>query len=97
MFIEFFFSNTYTCIYLCIIIVIKISGKKSGVAAILKKSRPYLVSVHCLAHRLELSFKDTIKSMKMYDRLITLLLGIYYLYRKSPKLKKGLESSFQVC
>jgi hypothetical protein len=31
----------------------------------------------------------------MYDKTITLLLGIYYFYRKSPKQKKALLRSFE--
>ena len=69
-------------------------GVKSGLAALLKSSRPYLVSVHCLAHMLELSFKDSVKKCKLYDKTMVLMLGLYYLYRKSPKLKNGLKESF---
>lgn len=61
----------------------------------LKKDRPELVVIHCLAHRLELCFKDVVEKNKLYDTVITLLLGLYYLYRKSPKMKKGLKISFK--
>ena len=52
---------------------------------------------HCLAHRLELGFKDAIKthSQKLYDRAMTLLIGLYYLYRKSPTQKKALKRCFK--
>lgn len=57
----------------------------------------YNIAIHCLAQRLELSFKDSLKpqSTKLYDKLMTLLLGLYYLYRKSPKQKKSLKRSFK--
>jgi hypothetical protein len=66
-------------------------------AALLKESRPYLIVTHCLAHRLELGFKDAIKlhSQKLYERAMTLLIGLYYLYRKSPTQKKSLKRCFQ--
>ncbi|WAR18858.1 ZN862-like protein, partial [Mya arenaria] len=72
-------------------------GVKSGLAALLKKEWPHLLSTHCLAHRLELSFKDTVKQScpKIYEKVTTLLLGLYYLYRKSPKEKKGLLRAFE--
>ena len=37
------------------------SGHKSGLAALLKADHPHLIAFHCLAHRLELGFKDAIK------------------------------------
>jgi hypothetical protein len=72
------------------------SGKKSGLATLLKTNCPHLVVTHCLAHRLELAFKDSVKvqSKKNYDQTITLLLGLYYIYRKSPKSKKSLFRTF---
>lgn len=41
----------------------------------MKRENPEIVVTHCLAHRVELSFKDDIKSSKLYDKTITLLLG----------------------
>ncbi|KAK3086151.1 hypothetical protein FSP39_014367 [Pinctada imbricata] len=71
-------------------------GLKTGLAARLLVDTPHLVITHCVAHRLELAFKDAIKasSKSMYDRAMTLLLGLHYLYKKSPKMKKSLKRSF---
>ena len=44
----------------------------------------------CLAHRLELSIKDTLKSTS-FDAIDELLLRLYYLYEKSPKKCRELE------
>ena len=54
--------------------------------------------IHCLAHRLELAFRDVIKksTSKLYDKLLTLLLGLYYTYHKAPKQKKQLGDTFQL-
>jgi len=60
---------------------------------------PHIVFTHCLAHRLELAFKDAVRktSPKLYEEGTTLLLGLYYLFKKSPKLKKGYLSGLHKC
>ena len=66
-------------------------------AALLKADHSHLIAFHCLAHRLELGFKDAVKktSQKVYDRAMTLLLGLYYLYRRSPTQKRALKNSYE--
>jgi hypothetical protein len=71
-------------------------GKKGGLVTLLKKDVPELQPVHCHAHKLELAFRDVMKMDSMYDRLSTLLLGIYYFYKRSPKQRKCLKDTFQV-
>ncbi|XP_052283054.1 zinc finger protein 862-like isoform X2 [Dreissena polymorpha] len=68
-------------------------GIHSGVSSLLKKDWPHLVVTHCVAHRLELAFKDAMKKCapKNYEKLTSLLMGLFYLFRRSPKQKKGLE------
>ena len=63
----------------------------------LRENWPNIIVTHCLAHRLELAFKDAVKksaSTNVYDRTLTLLMGLYYFYRKSPKQKKHLMATF---
>ena len=72
------------------------TGKRSGLITLLKKDYPAIVGVHCLAHRLELCFRDVFSKDKSYDKLITLLLGIYYFYKRSSKQRKGLQDTFKV-
>jgi hypothetical protein len=74
-----------------------VSGSKSGLAALLRKKWPHIIVTHCLAHRLELAFKDTIKicTKTLYDKLMVLLLGLYYLYKKKPKTEESFEEMFQ--
>jgi hypothetical protein len=43
-----------------------------------ENDHPVTIGIHCLAHRLELAFKDVIKGEKSFEQLTTLLLGIYY-------------------
>lgn len=63
---------------------------------LLQKDFPELLACHCLAHRLELSFRDVVKADKKYERLSTLLLGIFYFYKRSPKQRKNLRHTFEV-
>ena len=67
------------------------TGKKAGVVALLKKQQEELIDVHCLAHRLELSFKSAVNELSLYTKVMTLLMGLYHLYRRSSKLKKALS------
>lgn len=34
-------------------------GKKNGLVALIKRNHPKIIAVNCLAHRLELDFRDT--------------------------------------
>ncbi|XP_052286975.1 zinc finger protein 862-like [Dreissena polymorpha] len=49
-----------------------------------------MVNIHCLCHRLELAFRDVVKSSKLYDKLMTLLIGLHYFYKKQYKNKSGI-------
>ena len=73
-------------------------GRRSGLATRLRQNHPNIVVLHCLAHRVKLAFHDAIKkaAKKVYDRVITLLLDIYYLYLRSPKIKSQLWECFKV-
>lgn len=67
------------------------TGKNKGLAALYRHSINHeLINIHCFAHRLELAFRDVVKSSKLYDRLMTLLIGLHYFYMKQYKNKQGL-------
>lgn len=70
-------------------------GKRGGVSAFLTQLQPSCITVHCFAHRLELSYKDEVKENKLYDSCIVLLMGLYYFYDNSPKQQQNLKRSFQ--
>ncbi len=71
-------------------------GKKGGVATLLKSHiQPELVVVHCLAHKLELAYRDAVKKISLYDSTICLLMGVYYFYHNSPKQRAALEASYE--
>ena len=70
-------------------------GKKSGLTALLKKEQPALLAIHCYAHRLELSFKDAVKSVNLYEKVITLTMGLFYFYSKSALNRNMLKRAYK--
>ena len=58
-------------------------GKNNGVIALLQAIQPSMIAVHCSGHRLELAFKDTVKKGASADKIITLLTGLFYMYRSA--------------
>ncbi len=73
-------------------------GKHRGCAKQLKDQYPLIIIVHCLAHRLELAFKDGIKAWvnTLYTKLLTVQVGVYYFYKKGTAQRKGLKMTFKV-
>jgi hypothetical protein len=72
-------------------------GRKGGLSTLLRNDlNPELVNVHCYAHRLELAFRDVLKKNKLYEKLMTLLIGLYYFYTNQYKNKKGLQRSIEI-
>ncbi|XP_052088851.1 zinc finger protein 862-like [Mytilus californianus] len=70
-------------------------GKKSGVVKRMKDltNRP-IHGIHCLAHRLELAYKDAVKDVKIYQKCDILLLNLYLFYKYSPLNRANLRISF---
>ena len=66
-------------------------GSKNGVAALLKNDVPHLVSVHCLAHRLELAANNAIKGHQIMRDIQDVLTNTYKLYHYSPKAVRELR------
>lgn len=52
-------------------------GKNTGLITLMQNDHPEIIGVNCLAHSLELAFKDVFESDKLYLQLTTLL--HYYL------------------
>lgn len=61
-----------------------------GVRGLIQSDRPWVITVWCLAHRLELALKDAL-SKTYFSVVDEFLLRLYYLYHKSPKKCKELE------
>lgn len=69
-------------------------GARTGVVQRLRRDRPYIVGVHCMAHRLELSFKDSVKNIVLFKKVEELLTGLYCFYHVSPLNRSHLKNSF---
>ena len=62
-----------------------------GLKGHIQKAVPWIIVCWCLAHRLELSLKDALKST-FFSSVDELLLKVYFLYENSPKKCRELES-----
>ena len=72
------------------------TGQTGGVIALLRKEIwSGIVLVKCLVHRLELSFKDGMKGVKVYEKFICLLSGLYNFYHVSPLQRSNLKNAFK--
>ena len=61
------------------------TGVHNGLGTKISKDyAPWLTVIHCFNHRLELATKDALKG-SFFDEIDTMLLKLYYLYKKSPK------------
>ncbi|XP_062618557.1 zinc finger protein 862-like [Saccostrea cucullata] len=71
-------------------------GRKNGLISLIQREHSEVIGVHCLAHRMELAFKDVFRNDKNYVQLSTLLLGLFYFYKNSAKQKKNLRECMRV-
>ena len=71
-------------------------GKNNGFVARLRArlNTPELVVVHWSAHRNELVYKDAARSIKLYEKVDSLLLSMYLFYRNSPLNRSKLKEAF---
>ena len=71
-------------------------GSKAGVGALLRREQPSVISIHCMAHRLELALKDASKNIKLYDKTVNVLaMGLYYFYHNSALNRAMLVRSYK--
>ena len=66
-------------------------GEKSGVYALLKHEIPHIIKAHCTAHRLELSFADTLSAVPILQEAKEMLQGLWKQYHYSPKAVRELK------
>ena len=71
------------------------AGVRSGVGSRLREKTPYIAGVHCMAHRLELNFKDAIKSISLLQQGEELLSGLYTFHHVSPLNRANLLKSYK--
>ncbi|XP_038063160.1 zinc finger protein 862-like [Patiria miniata] len=56
-----------------------------------KAERPWLVSIHCVSHRLELAVKDTLMKEGPFKQVSEMMTTLYYLMKQSGKFKRHFE------
>ncbi|XP_070560509.1 zinc finger protein 862-like isoform X1 [Ptychodera flava] len=72
------------------------TGSVSGVITLLQTNiSKEIVLVKCLAHRLELAFKDAIKGIHLYTKLNTLLTELFKFYHTSSLQTENLKQTFR--
>ena len=70
-------------------------GCKAGVLTRIKADVPWLVQIHCVAHRLELALKDAFKST-YFDEIDDLMTQLYYMFKRSAKKWKKLRATGEI-
>ena len=60
-------------------------GKKKGISALLTNQKNHVVTMHCVAHRLELAVLDVVKSDQNLKYVSEMLYLLYKHYHYSPK------------
>jgi hypothetical protein len=70
------------------------TGCRNSVSYLIKSDQESLVTIHCAAHRLELSLKDSAKEVKLFDDANSLLLNIYLFYRNSALNRSMLKRCY---
>ena len=53
---------------------------------------PYILAVHCSAHRLEFAYKDACKQIALYKKVDLMMLNLYLFYRNSSLNRSKLEA-----
>lgn len=66
------------------------TGLHNGLGVKMKESAPWLSTIHCFNHCLELAVKDTFDKT-FFKEVDNMLLKLFYLYRKSPKRLRELK------
>ena len=70
-------------------------GCRSGVVARITEGLLHVFAVHCMAHRLELSFKDAASKNPCCKKIDSLLMGLYYFYHNSALNRANLKASYE--
>ena len=70
-------------------------GKSKGLYGLLLRDVPSALSVHCMAHRLELSLKDCLKSGLSEKITSGFLVTLFYFYKNSPLNRSMLKVSYE--
>lgn len=66
-------------------------GKKNGVVALLKKTHPTLINVHCIAHRLALAAGQASTSVQYLKKFKAILQQLFIYYEYSAVKTSGFK------
>ena len=61
--------------------------------------RPWLISIHCVSHRVELSIKDSLLKEERFRAVKQFVIDLFYLFKRSCKIKRhfnGLAATLDV-
>ena len=67
------------------------TGKVNGLAALMKKDNPYLLPVHCIAHRLALAASQSAKDVPYLTKFQRCLVSIYSYFKHSTTRVHNLQ------
>ncbi len=68
------------------------TGRKQGVATLLKRINNNIISIHCVAHRLALATSQASESITYLRRFKEILSSLFYFYHNSPVRQAGLTA-----
>ena len=63
---------------------------------LLKKENPFMINIHCMAHRLALCSSQAASNVKTMEKYRQLLTDLYYYFSKSSKRTAGLKAIQEV-
>ena len=66
-------------------------GLKGGVVGLMMREIPQFISMHCIAHKLELAVLDCVKHLPFLMKYDDTIKGIFVMYRASPKRLRQLK------
>ena len=69
-------------------------GKYNGFLTRLKEdNRPWLLDIHCVAHRLELAIKSSIMKYQEFVKIEDYMSALYYFFKRSGKFKRHFNNA----
>ena len=72
------------------------TGRVGGVSTLLKKENPFMINIHCMAHRLALCTSQAANKVEKMEKYRQLLTDLYYYFPKSAKRAAGLKAIQEV-
>ncbi|XP_077989284.1 zinc finger protein 862-like [Glandiceps talaboti] len=70
------------------------TGVYSGLLTRLRNDgRPWLLTTHCVSHRIELAIKDSLLKLKSFEQVKDVMVNIYYLMKRSGKFQRHFKST----